>query len=263
MRAARAHRAGSIQQRRSARREFPACAARLSSSSFRKAAGSWYRTSSSDALAVITPFGLKPGGMVSRWMSVRISSPAAASSTTVSATSPAINPCRRRTLPPPMTRTAADRGPQIELPRGERRQHAEQDAGRERQGKRKAQDAAVERHVRHRAENVPAEAATARAAPRNPRLSCGSSHKREQQVFDPKLSLNLPARGAQRQPRGDLARAAQHAHQGQPGKVRAGNEQNESRRQHQGQHLRPQRIRLAFLQRHGVIGQSARRDCSS
>ena len=87
-------------------REIPGIScilARLSLSSFRNAAGSWYRISSRDAFALMTPFGLKPGGMLSRWMSVRMSSPAAASSTTVRATSPVINPCRRRTRPAPIT----------------------------------------------------------------------------------------------------------------------------------------------------------------
>ena len=41
----------------------------------------------SDALAEITPFGLNPSGIVSRWINVRTSSPDAARSTTVSATS--------------------------------------------------------------------------------------------------------------------------------------------------------------------------------
>ena len=85
--------------------------------------------------------------------------------------------------------------------------------------------------------------------------ACGSPHKSEQQVFGPKLALNLPGRCAQRQPSGDLTRAAQHTHQGQPGEVCASNEQNESRCQHQGQHLRAEPIRFAFLQGHTVIRQ--------
>ena len=41
-------------------------AAVLSSSNLVKAAGSWKRTSSREALAVMTPSGLKPGGRVSQ-----------------------------------------------------------------------------------------------------------------------------------------------------------------------------------------------------
>src|ERR1700685_1411835 len=45
---------------------------------------------------------------------------------------------------------AADRGPQIDFAGGQRRQHAEEYAGQQREGKRKGQDAAIERHVRNR-----------------------------------------------------------------------------------------------------------------
>ena len=103
-------------------------------------------------------------------------------------------------------------------------------------------------------ESARAGAGAGRARRQN-RLPIASSPANEcqQQVLDPELPLNLPARGAQREARSHLRRAPQHAHQRETGKIGAGDQQNESGCQHQRQDLRAQRSCLALLERHGIV----------
>jgi len=92
--------------------------------------------------------------------------------------------------------------------------------------------------------------------------SSRSAQKCQQQVFDPELLLDLPARGSQRQPRGYFRGAPHHAHQRQPGQIGAGDEQDEARRQHQRQNLRTQRGGLTLLGAALNSRSPARRGCS-
>ena len=85
------------------------------------------------------------------------------------------------------------------------------------------------------------------------RYADGSADQCQQEILNPQLLLNLPTRGAKCHPRCYFRRAPQHAHQGQAGQIRAGNQQNESRGQHQSENLRPQCGRLAFLERNGIV----------
>ncbi len=142
-------------------------------------------------------------------MRVRISRPEAASSTTVSAISLTISACRRRMVAPDCVRDA-DRGTQIDrrvtsagsmpkstLVSSERRSvnaSTRPSSGTLATGKKvfgQQQQQSAQREKAHR-------------------YAGRTAHECQQQVLDPELSLNLPARGAQRQPRGHFRCAPHH-----------------------------------------------------
>ena len=82
----------------------------------------------------------------------------------------------------------------------------------------------------------------------------GAAEAGEQKVLEPELLLNLPAARAEGQAGGDFRKAARHANERESGEIGAGDEQDESRSEHEGDGARTELGGHSALQRHGVIG---------
>ncbi len=167
-----------------------------------------------------------------------MSRPEAASSTTVRATSPAISAWRRRTLPTPATARPAieERRSTFRVANAGNMPNRMLVTRETTSGE--GQHAAIERDARDGEKVFGQQQQEAAQGEKAHTDAHRSTHQRQQQVFNPELLLDLPARGSQRQPGGNFRSAAQHANQRQPGQIGAGDEQDEARGQHQRQHLR-------------------------
>ena len=183
-------------------------------------------------LAVITPLGSNPGGSVSRWIRVRMSRPEAASSTTVRATSPTINACRKRKRSPPIA---------ARLAMAERRSNF-----------RVARAGSMPKStlVRSERRSVNANTRLSRGTLATGRKCSGRSKSSPRKAMEPTATPAVPPTNAskrfstqsclesasarRRAPVAlQLRSAPQHAHQRETGKIGAGDQQDESRRQHQ------------------------------
>ena len=119
----------------------------------------------------------------------------------------------------------------------------------------KREDPAIERHGRDRQKMLRQELQQPAERKRPDDDAGRPSQAGEQQVFQPQLSLNLPAGRAECEADGDFTRAAQHPDQAESGDICAGDEQDEACREHQRQHLWSDGVGCGLLQRHGVIGE--------